>query len=51
VAPEAPIIQALFAGDAMQFRLNGFKPGDPQISEPAEPFASQPSDALPQSTS
>ena len=21
----------------MQFHLNGFKPGDPEISEPAEP--------------
>jgi 2-polyprenyl-6-methoxyphenol hydroxylase-like FAD-dependent oxidoreductase len=31
----------------MQFHLNGFKPGDPQISEPAEPYASQPSAALP----
>ncbi len=31
----------------MQFHLNGFKPGDPEISEPAESYASQPPDALP----
>ena len=31
----------------MQFHLNGFRTGDPEISEPAEPYASQPSDALP----
>jgi phenol 2-monooxygenase len=33
----------------MQFHLNGFKPGNPEISEAAgEPNASQPSDALPE---
>ncbi len=33
----------------MQFHLNGFKPGDPEISEPAEPDrAWRPSDALPE---
>ena len=32
----------------MQFHLNGFKPGDPEISEPAEPHdVSQSKDALP----
>ena len=31
----------------MQFHLNGFKPGDPEIFEPAEPYAPQPSNALP----
>src|SRR5271166_3461036 len=31
----------------MQFHLNGFKLGNPEISEPAQPYASQPSDALP----
>ena len=32
----------------MQFHLNGFKPGDPEISEPAEPHdVSQSSDTLP----
>src|SRR5271156_3889118 len=32
----------------MQFHLNGFKPGNPEISEPAEPYnESQPSDAIP----
>ena len=31
----------------MQFRLNGFKPGDPGISELAQSYASQSSDALP----
>ena len=32
----------------MQFHLNGFKPGDPEISEAAEPhIGSRPSDALP----
>ena len=32
----------------MQFHLNGFKPGNPEISEPAERYeASQSSDALP----
>src|SRR6516164_3098881 len=32
----------------MQFHLNGFRPGDPQISEPAEGRDSPLSDALPQ---
>ena len=33
----------------MQFHLNGFRPGNPEISEPAEPYnASRPSDALPE---
>lgn len=33
----------------MQFHLNGFKPGNPEISEPAEQYnVSQPSDALPE---
>ena len=33
----------------MQFHLNGFKPGNPEISEPAEPDAcAQSSDALPE---
>ncbi len=32
----------------MQFHLNGFKPGDPEISEPVEPHdLAQPKDALP----
>ena len=32
----------------MQFHLNGFKPGDPDIAEPAEQLkTSEPSDALP----
>jgi hypothetical protein len=30
----------------MQFHLNGFKPGDPEFSEPAEAYASLSSDAL-----
>ena len=33
----------------MQFHLNGFKPGNPEISEPAERYrASRSSDALPE---
>ena len=33
----------------MQFHLNGFKPGNPEISEPAEPYnVAQSSDALPE---
>src|ERR1700678_1961429 len=33
----------------MQFHLDGFKPGNPEISEPAERYsASQSSDALPE---
>src|SRR5271170_2470542 len=33
----------------MQFHLNGFKPGNPEISEPAEPYhLAQSSDALPE---
>src|SRR5271155_1947111 len=33
----------------MQFHLDGFNPGNPEISEPAEPYnESQPSDALPE---
>ena len=31
----------------MQFHLNGFTLGNPEIFEPARPYASQPSDALP----
>lgn len=31
----------------MQFHLNGFKTGSPEVAEPAGPYASQPSDALP----
>ena len=36
-----------FLWDAMQFHLNGFKPGDPAISEPAMAHAWQLSDGLP----
>src|SRR5580658_7363498 len=33
----------------MQFHLDGFRPGNPEISEPAEPYnLSQPSDAFPE---
>src|SRR5271170_8513637 len=33
----------------MQFHLNGFKPGNPEVSEPGEPYkASQSSDVLPE---
>lgn len=31
----------------MQFHLNGFRPGDPSIEEPAEGYDAQPHDALP----
>ena len=32
----------------MQFHLNGFSPGDPQIGEPAKGYDFRPSDSLPQ---